>query len=53
MYQVSRSQQTFEQCSKYLARGIGRQVRSAPDPVLFFMHGKGSKLYDVVGNDVL
>jgi len=53
MYQVSKSKQMFEECSKFLAGGVGSQVRSAADPVLFFTHGKGSKLYDVDGNEYI
>lgn len=53
MHQVSSSKHMFEQCRKYLAGGVGSQVRSAADPVLFFTHGKGSKLYDVDGNEYI
>jgi len=33
--------------------GVGSQVRAATEPVLFFTHGKGSKLYDVDGNEYI
>jgi len=47
------SEKLYQKCCQYLSGGVGSQVRSAAEPILFFTHGKGSKLYDVDGNEYI
>lgn len=53
MGKTEKSGKLFQESCKYLAGGVGSQVRSAAEPVLFFSHGKGSKLYDADGNEYI
>jgi len=49
-----KSKQLFEESCKYFAGGVGAQVRSLSEPhPIFITHGKGSKIYDVDGNDYI
>ena len=54
MYSTERSKGMFETSQQYLAGGVGAQVRSLIDPYPVFMdHGRGSRVYDVDGNEYL
>src|SRR5437868_10145891 len=49
-----KSKQMYEEAQKVFAMGVGSQVQSfgRPHP-LYMTHGKGSKLYDVDGNEFI
>jgi glutamate-1-semialdehyde 2,1-aminomutase len=52
LYQFERSKQLLEESRKYIAAGVNSGIRGLETPVpLFFTHGKGSRLYDVDGNE--
>ena len=52
MYSTQRSKAMFEESQRYLAGGVGSQVRSLIEPYPVFMErGKGSRIYDVDGNE--
>ena len=54
MHSTERSKAMFEESQHYLAGGVGAQVRSLIDPYPVFMdHGRGSRLYDVDGNEYM
>lgn len=51
-YTFTKSQELYERASKVIAGGINSGIRKLEQPVpLFFSHGKGSRLYDVDGNE--
>ncbi len=51
-YSFTKSQELYERASKVIAGGINSGIRKLEQPVpLFFSHGKGSRLYDVDGNE--
>ena len=50
----NRSRELYERSKKSLAGGVSSQVRLGQRPVpLFFERGKGSRLYDVDGNEYI
>lgn len=56
MLQLKKSKQYFEQAQKVLVGGVNSPVRafkSVGGNPLFISHGKGSKIYDVDGNEYI
>jgi glutamate-1-semialdehyde 2,1-aminomutase len=49
-----RSAELFEESRRYFAGGVGSSARLTPEmPPIFFERGKGSKIYDVDGNEYI
>lgn len=54
MRNYKKSEQWLEKSKKYLAGGVGSNARVNLDgPTLFFDKGKGSKIYDIDGNEYI
>ncbi len=51
-YSFQKSQELYERATKVIAAGVNSGIRKLEQPVpLFFSHGKGSRLWDVDGNE--
>ena len=49
-----KSKRTYEDAQNIFAMGVGSQVQSFARPhPLYMSHGKGSKLYDIDGNEYI
>lgn len=53
-YQFNKSRELYERATKSIAAGVNSGIRKLEQPVpLFFTHGKGSRLFDVDGNEYI
>ena len=53
-YRFARSEELFARAQKSIASGVSSGIRKLEQPVpLYFTHGKGSRLWDVDGNEYI
>ena len=55
VYEFSKSKKMYDEAKEYIAGGISSQIR-INDPAkipMFFTHAKGSKMWDVDGNEYI
>lgn len=54
MREITRSEQLWTRARKHLAAGVSSNIRLQERPApLYFSHGKGSRLFDVDGNEYI
>ena len=54
MRDITRSQRLWQRARKHLAAGVSSNIRLQERPApLYFSHGKGSRLFDVDGNEYI